>query len=162
MLFHVVTLSGAASTLLPPPPLFPLFLIACSIDAPFRCDTGRRRQRSAEERERQILDALLAKTTVSAPLCVFKLFNISHTRVSFNSVPPPPFGRALHATQRSDGQHSDVSGVVHEQALLSTATLDDFEVLRSIAAGNNGQIFEVACTVPQVIAAAGSALACDG
>lgn len=39
---------------------------------------------------------------------------------------------------------------VHEQALLSTAELGDFEVVRSIAAGNNGQIFEVACTIPQV------------
>ena len=39
---------------------------------------------------------------------------------------------------------------LHEQALLSTAILSDFRIVRSIAAGNNGQIFEVACKIPQV------------
>lgn len=61
---------------------------------------------------------------------------------------PPTF-----LTQRPDGDLLNNVGV-HEQALLSTASLDDFEILRSIGAGNNGQIFEVACTIPQACTSA--------
>ena len=38
----------------------------------------------------------------------------------------------------------------HELSVLSTASLDDFRVVRSIAAGANGQIFEAKCLIGQV------------
>ena len=45
---------------------------------------------------------------------------------------------------------SAAAGDLHEQSLLSTATLEDFEIVESIGAGSNGQIFKVVCTIPQV------------
>ena len=51
-------------------------------------------------------------------------------------------------TERNDGGILDDD--YHELSVLSTASLSDFEVVRSIAAGNNGQIFEVSCSIPQV------------
>ena len=63
-----------------------------------------------------------------------------------------PFSRpVLSCSRQQHPARGDAEMVgVHEQALLSTASLEDFEILRSIGAGNNGQIFEVACTIPQV------------
>ena len=69
-----------------------------------------------------------------------------------NVANPPPLPRSpsrVALRQTSQAEAVDAAAL-HEQSLLSTATLADFEVVRSIASGNNGQIFEVACTIPQV------------
>ena len=51
-------------------------------------------------------------------------------------------------TVRDDGGVTD--NEYHEFSVLSTAALDDFHVIRSIATGSNGQIFEVKCLIAQV------------